>query len=33
MKDEIVKEVYPVGMPPVREMLQKVIEHKNPIYV
>ncbi len=33
MKDEIVKEVYPVAMPPVSEMLQKVIEHKIPIYV
>ncbi len=33
MKDEIVKEVYPVGMPPLSEMVQKVIEHKIPIYV
>lgn len=33
MKDEIVKEVYPVAMPPLSEMLQKVIEHKIPIYV
>lgn len=33
MKDVIVQEVYPVAMPPVREMLKKVIEHKIPIYV
>ena len=33
MKDEVVREVYPVGMPPLREMLQKVVEHKIPIYV
>jgi predicted peroxiredoxin len=33
MKDAIVQEVYPVAMPPVREMLKKVIEHKIPIYV
>jgi len=33
MKDTIVQEVYPVAMPPVREMLKKVIEHRIPIYV
>lgn len=33
MKDAIVQEVYPVAMPPVREMLKKVIEQRVPIYV
>ena len=33
MKDEVAREVYPVGMPPVHELLQKVVVHKVRIYV
>jgi predicted peroxiredoxin len=33
MKDRIVREVFPVAMPPLKEMLGKVIEHQIPIYV
>jgi predicted peroxiredoxin len=33
MKDEIARALDPVGMPPLREMLQKVVEHRVPIYV
>ncbi|MBI4011994.1 MAG: DsrE family protein [Candidatus Rokubacteria bacterium] len=33
MKDEIAQALDPVGMPPLREMLQKVVEHRVPIYV
>jgi predicted peroxiredoxin len=33
MKEEIANALDPVGMPPLREMLQKVVEHRVPIYV
>jgi uncharacterized protein involved in oxidation of intracellular sulfur len=33
VRSEIAKWVDPVAMPPLREMLQKVIEHGVPIYV
>jgi len=33
MKEEIAAAILPVGMPPLREMLQKVVEQRVPIYV
>ncbi len=33
MKDQVAKEVFPVGMPPLSEMLKKVIDQKIPIHV
>ncbi len=33
MKSDIANAVDPVAMPPLREMLQKAIDHKVPIYV
>lgn len=33
VKDHIAKEVFPVAMAPLKEMLAKVIEHRVPIYV
>lgn len=33
MKETIVKEIYPVAMPPAAEMLKKVVERGVPIYV
>ncbi|HKB23752.1 MAG TPA: DsrE family protein [Methylomirabilota bacterium] len=33
MKEEIATAILPVGMPPLREMLQKVVEQRVPIYV
>lgn len=33
MKGQIAAEVFPVAMPPVTEMLTKVIDHGVPIYV
>lgn len=33
MREEIAQALDPVGMPPLREMLQKVVEHRVPIYV
>ena len=33
MKEEIANALDPVGMTPLREMLQKVVEHRVPIYV
>ncbi len=33
MKEEIAGAILPVGMPPLREMLQKVVEQRVPIYV
>ncbi|MBI4635220.1 MAG: DsrE family protein [Candidatus Rokubacteria bacterium] len=33
MKDAIAGAVLPVGMPPLAEMLKKVVEHRVPIWV
>ncbi len=33
LKDHIAKEILPVAMPPLHEMLAKLIEHRVPIYV
>lgn len=33
MKDSIAAAVFPVAMPPLKELLAKVIEHRVPIYV
>jgi predicted peroxiredoxin len=33
MKDGIAAAVFPVAMPPLKELLAKVIEHRIPIYV
>ena len=33
MKDSIAAAVSPVAMPPLKELLSKVIEHRVPIYV
>jgi predicted peroxiredoxin len=33
MKDAVADQLQPVAMPPLGEMLKKVIEHRVPIYV
>jgi hypothetical protein len=33
MKAEVANAVMPVAMPPLAEMLKKVIEHQVPIYI
>ena len=33
MKTQITSEVLPVAMPPLAEMLKKVIDHRVPVYV
>lgn len=33
MHDEVAAAILPVGMPPLKEMLDKVIAHKVPVYV
>ncbi len=33
MKDSVAAAVFPVAMPPLKELLGKVIEHRVPIYV
>lgn len=33
MKAEVAGGIHPVGMPPLREMVAKVVEHAVPIYV
>lgn len=33
MKDPIPREIFPVAMPPLKELMAKVIEHRVPIYV
>lgn len=33
MKEAVAGQVHPVAMPPLAEMLNKVIEHRVPIYV
>jgi predicted peroxiredoxin len=33
MKDSIAAAVFPVAMPPLKELLGKAIEHRIPIYV
>jgi predicted peroxiredoxin len=33
MKDVIAEAIDPVGMPPLAEMIRKVVEHAVPIYV
>ena len=33
MKDGVAAAVFPVAMPPLKELLSKVIEHRVPIYV
>ena len=33
LKDHIAKEVFPVAMPPLKDLMSKVIEHRVPIYV
>jgi predicted peroxiredoxin len=33
MKDDVAGAVLPVAMPPLAEMIRKVVEHRVPIYV
>ncbi len=33
MKEDVATAILPVGMPTLREMLDKVVEHRVPIYV
>ena len=33
MKEDVAAAILPVGMPTLREMLDKVVEHRVPIYV
>jgi predicted peroxiredoxin len=33
MRDDVANNIFPVGWPPVKELMAAVIEHKVPIYV